>query len=110
MTLHQLLMILIMAAVVVLLRAFPFIVFVRKGQKVPRILVTLGQVMTAAAIAMLVVYSYAGLCEFSNPQYSRLLAGIPAAVLTVLLQLLIRNPLVSICGGTALYMCVLHFI
>lgn len=108
MSLHRLLMILIMAAVVILLRAFPFIVFGGGNRKVPRILVTLGQVMTAAAIAMLVVYSYAGLCDFGNPDFGRLLAGIPAAILTVILQFTIRNPLVSICAGTALYMCILH--
>lgn len=102
--LHRALMTAVMAVVVLLLRAFPFMVFRNTDKPVPPLLTYLGMVMTAAAIAMLVAYSFIGLCDFNNPQYLKLLYGLAAASVTVALHLLLRNPLVSICGGTAVYM------
>lgn len=101
---HQLAMLIIMAVVVILLRAMPFILFRGKRVTLPPILDYLGKVMTAAAIAMLVIYSYAGLCNFSSPEYARLIMGIPATIVTVVVHLLSKNPLCSICSGTAVYM------
>lgn len=107
-TLHQFLMIVVMAAVVVLLRALPFIIFGGRTNKVPPLLEYLGQVMTAAAIAMLVVYSFAGICDFQNPQFIRYLPALPAVAVTVGMQCWLRNPLVSICAGTGCYMVLLQ--
>lgn len=110
MTLHQFLMMMVMCVVIFLLRAFPFLVFRDATKKPPALLLYLGRVMTAAAIAMLVVYSLASVCGFSNPQYRRLLLMTPALLVTVLLQFFIKNSLVSIVGGTAIYMILLQTI
>lgn len=110
MTLHQFLMIIVMCAVIIFLRAFPFIVFHDATKKPPALLLYLGRVMTAAAIAMLVVYSVMSVCDFANPQYGRLVLMTPAIAVTVLLQYFLRNSLVSICGGTAVYMILLQTI
>lgn len=103
MTIHIFLMIFIMAAVVIFLRFFPFIVF-SGGRKIPEIVEYLGKTVTAAAISMLVVYSFYGSLEFSAEGFTRFLPAVCASFLTVLLQYFIRNPLVSIIAGTALYM------
>lgn len=103
MTIHIFLMIFLMAAVVIFLRFFPFIVF-SGGRKVPEIVEYLGKTVTAAAISMLVVYSFYGSLEFSAEGFTRFLPAVGASFLTVLLQYFIRNPLVSIIAGTALYM------
>ena len=105
---HQILMMVIMSAVVITLRALPFLVFRGGQQKLPPLLDYLGKVLTAAAIAMLCVYSLASLCDFSHPDYARLLYALPATAATIFLQLAMRNPMISICGGTACYMILLH--
>lgn len=107
MTLHIFLMLFIMASVVFFLRFFPFIVF-SGGRKVPPIIEYFGQTVTAAAIAMLVVYSFYGSLDFPHDDFSRLLPGAAASILTVLLQYLFKNPLVSIIAGTALFMFLIH--
>ena len=58
MTTHQWLMISVMAAVVIFLRAFPFLLL-SGTKRPPALLFYLGKVLTAAAIAMLVIYCYA---------------------------------------------------
>ncbi|MBP5300007.1 MAG: AzlD domain-containing protein [Victivallales bacterium] len=103
-------MIFIMSGVVILLRALPFLIFRGGRQKLPPVLEYLGKVLTAAAIAMLVVYSLAGLCDFNDPRYSRLLIALPATAVTILFQLLVRNPMLSIGCGTACYMLMLHWL
>lgn len=102
-------MMIVMAAVVIALRALPFWVFRGGQQRLPPLLDYLGKVLTAAAIAMLCVYSLASLCDFSHPDYSRLFRALPATAVTVVLQLAVRNPMLSICGGTACYMLLLHY-
>lgn len=108
MTLHQFLMIVVMCLVIFLLRAFPFIVFRDVTKKVPPLLLYLGHVLTAAAISMLVVYGLASLCSFQNPDFSRLLWAIPSTAATVALQYFTKNSLVSIIGGTGVYMLLLQ--
>lgn len=103
MTLHQYLMLAVMAAVVIILRAVPFVLFSGK-KKVPAVLLYLGNVLTAAAIAMLVVYSMYGNLEYTTLKTARLLPALAAGTLTVLLHWFIKNPLVSIISGTALFM------
>ena len=93
-----------------LLRALPFLLF--GGAKTPPRLVTyVGRVLSPAAIAMLVVYCYAGeALKPPSPDASCLAAAAPylAGTLTVALQLVRRNPLISILAGTALYMALVH--
>ena len=84
-----------------LLRAFPFLLF-GGGRRTPAGVEAFGKVVSPLVIAGLVVYSYWGL-------ECRLVAPWAAGVLTVALQLAVRNALLSILGGTALYMTLLHF-
>ena len=92
------------AAVTVLLRAFPFLLF-SSGRKCPAVIDYIGKVLAPAAIAMLVVY-----CLFSVYSKKSFADGgfaIPeaAASLTVIaLHLWKKNPLLSIIIGTAVYM------
>ena len=99
--LHPLAVVVTAWAVTCLLRAFPFLVF-GGGRKTPAGVEAFGRVISPLVIAGLLVYSYCGL-------ECRLVAPWAAGVLTVGLQLTLRNPLLSILGGTALYMTLLHF-
>lgn len=88
--------VLVASAVIVLLRAFPFIVMSRsKGEG--RWLKLAEKWLSPAIIALLVVYSYSTLEWRSWCPYA-------AGLVTVVLQLAFRNGLVSIFAGTALYM------
>ena len=103
MTLHQWLMISVMAAVVIFLRSFPFLLL--SGRKnPPSLLLYLGKVLTAAAIAMLVVYSLFGVINYSSSGWSRLPDALLAGLVTAGLQYFCKNPLVSIVCGTAVFM------
>ena len=93
-----------------LLRALPFLLF-GGGKASPRLVTYVGRVLSPAAIAMLVVYCYAGeVQKIQTADASLLSAAAPwlAGALTVALQLVRRNPLVSILAGTALYMALVH--
>ena len=100
---HQWLMIAVMAAVVIFLRAFPFILL-SGTRRPPELLFYLGKVLTAAAIAMLVVYSMFGVLNYNISGWQRLPVGLLAGAVTALLQFFFKNPLISIIAGTASYM------
>ena len=92
--------ILVMAAVTLLTRALPFLLFDR-GDHPPRIVLYLGQVLPPAIIAMLIVYCLKGV-SFATPAgwLPALAAGLTAAGL----HLWRHNDLLSIFGATVLYM------
>lgn len=100
---HQWLMILVMAAVVIFLRAFPFLLL-SGTKRPPALLFYLGKVLTAAAIAMLVVYSMFGVLNYNISGWGNLPWGLLAGAVTALLQYFFKNPLLSIIAGTAVYM------
>lgn len=92
--------VLIMAGVTLLTRALPFLLFDR-GERVPEVILYLGRVLPPAIIAMLVVYCLKGI------HFMTLGGWIPALVscaVVVLLHLWKSNDLLSIFGGTILYM------
>ncbi len=103
MTLHQYLLIAVMAVVVIILRSVPFMLFAGKT-KVPGWLLYLGRVLTAGAIAMLVVYSMYGNLDYANSQCTRLPSALAASAVTAVLHWFLKNPLISIISGTAAYM------
>lgn len=103
MTLHQYLLTAVMAVVVIALRCVPFVLFAGKT-KVPGWLLYLGKVLTAGAIAMLVVYSMYGNLDYPGSQCSRLPSALAASAVTVVLHWFLKNPLISIICGTAAYM------
>ncbi|MBO4647424.1 MAG: AzlD domain-containing protein [Lentisphaeria bacterium] len=98
-------LVLITGAVTFLLRAFPFLAFGR-GNKPPEIIRYLGDVVSPAAIAMLVVYCY--FAYFKARPFSAAsgwnLPEVAAGLLVIWLHLWKRNALLSIIAGVILYM------
>ena len=107
MSIHQIAMIAVMAVTVLALRALPMLLFGRQ-KRIPALLNYLGQVLTAAAIAMLVVYSLYGELNYSAEGFGRFWSLLAASAVTVVLQIFFRNPLVSILGGTGCFMILIQ--
>ena len=108
MTGYLLLIVLITGAVTVFLRAFPFLAFGRGG-KPPAFVIRLGGLIPPAAIAMLVVYCFCG--YFQDKTFAGCGYGIPelaASAAVIGLHLLVKNPLLSILAGTAVYMILIQ--
>ena len=94
------LLIAIVAIVTILLRVLPFLIFGGK-RKTPGIIQYLGKVLPYAIMGMLVVYCLKNVSFITAP------FGIPeimASLAVVLLHLWKRNTLVSVGGGTVIYM------
>lgn len=92
--------VMVMAGVTFLTRVLPFLLFDR-GDHPPKIILYLGRVLPPAIIAMLIVYCLKGV------SFVTLGGWVPAAVsclVVVLLHLWKSNDLISIFGGTVLYM------
>lgn len=103
---HTLLLILVMAAVTMVLRFLPFRVF-QSQEKRPAVITYLGTVLPYAVMGMLVIYCLKNVSLMAAPH------GIPeflAILAVVLLHLLRRNTLLSIFGGTAIYMVLVQFV
>lgn len=99
-------LVIVLALSVQITRVLPFIVF-RDGKKMPPFVGYLGKVLPAAMMGLLVIYS------FKDYDYSSVSSYLPAFIagLTVAgLQLWKRNTILSIAGGTVLYMILLHFV
>lgn len=87
-----------------LIRALPFLLFGRGGEP-PKVVSYIGRVLSPAAIAMLVVYCFAGYVRDRPPPENLWgLAEIAAGLLTAALQWKWRCPPLSIAAGTILYM------
>ncbi len=97
---HSAALVAVMAAVTVLLRALPFLVFSGK-RRIPAYVLYLGRVLPQAIIGMLVIYC---LREIQPGQAPYGLPELIAAVCVILLQIWKRRSLLSILGGTAIYM------
>ena len=98
--LQAFIMILIMAGVTFFIRGLPFLLF-PENKKPPAYIMYLGKVLPFAIIGMLVVYCFKNVSVVAAP------FGIPeliALVVIVILHVWKRNTLVSIGGGTLLYM------
>ena len=90
----------VMAAVTFLTRALPFLLFGR-GEAPPRVVLYLGRYLPPAVIAMLIVYCYRNVSFASASGWApAFIAG--AAV--VALHIWKKNDMLSIVGGTILYM------
>lgn len=90
----------VMAAVTFLTRALPFLLFDR-GEAPPKLVLYLGRVLPPAIIAMLIVYCLRGVSFASPGGWIPQLLSVAAVTA---LHLWRRNTLLSIFGGTALYM------
>lgn len=94
----------VMAAVTILLRFLPFLIF-RGNRVTPPYIAYLGNVLPQAIIGMLVIYCLKDTVVTSAP------FGLPeliAAVSVVALQAWRRNSLVSILSGTVIYMILIR--
>ena len=101
---HSAVLVGVMAAVTVLLRALPFLIF---RKKVPAYVTYLGKVLPPAIIGMLVIYCLKDTAVTAPPFGApELIAG----ALVVLLQAWKRNALLSILGGTAAYMLLVQLV
>lgn len=105
-TIHSILLVLVMALVSFLLRAFPFLVFSGK-RETPKFVLYLGKVLPFAIIAMLVVYCVK---DISFDTVSHFLPYIIAGAVVVLLHIWRRNTLLSILAGTLSYMALVQFV
>lgn len=100
------LIILVISVVTFVLRAAPFLLFSKSGQ-IPKVIVYLGNVLPPAVMGMLIVYCLKNVNMMNDPY------GIPeliAVTVVMGLHLWRKNNLLSIIGGTAVYMFLVQFI
>ena len=90
----------VMAVVTFLTRALPFLLF-DHGEAPPKVVLYLGRVLPPAVIAMLIVYCLRDLSFAASASW---VPAVVASLATVALHLWKRNNLLSIFGGTILYM------
>ena len=101
---HSAVLVTVMSAVTVLLRALPFLVF---RKKVPAYVSYLGRVLPPAIIGMLVIYCLKDTAVTAAPFGApELIAG----ALVVILQAWKRSTLLSILSGTAVYMLLIQLV
>lgn len=103
---QQILTIAAVVAGTILTRAIAFVLF-PAGKKTPEYVKYLGKVLPSAVLAMLVVYCYKEIDFFTGNR------GVPELIaggVVVLLQFLKRNMLLSIAGGTILYMVLVQVV
>ncbi|MBQ7393562.1 MAG: AzlD domain-containing protein [Lentisphaeria bacterium] len=92
------------AAVTILLRSVPFLLF-REGKPLPPVIHYISKMLSPAIIALLTFYCFGGHLQERVPaEHGFGIAELSAAIVVVGLQLWKRNPLLSILAGTAVYM------
>ncbi|WP_297213781.1 branched-chain amino acid transporter permease [uncultured Flavonifractor sp.] len=96
----------VMAAVTFLTRALPFLLFDR-GSAPPKLVLYLGRVLPPAIIAMLIIYCLKDLSFLAVGGWVPQLVSVGAVVI---LHLWKHNNLLSIFGGTILYMFLIQTI
>lgn len=103
---YGILLIAIVSLVTMLLRFLPFFVF-GSGKETPKFITYLEKYLPYAIMGMLVVYCLKGISFVTAPH------GLPeliAVAAVVLLHLWKRNTLLSIGGGTVLYMILIQVV
>lgn len=103
---HSLAIIFVIAGVTIFTRFAPFVVFGR-SEHIPKVITYLGAVMPAAVILMLIVYC------LRNTAWTAFPFGLPeiiACVFTALVHWFGKNTLISIAGGTILYMLLVQMV
>ena len=91
--------------VIFLERFFPFALFSRKEP--PRVITFIEKYIPSMVIAVLVVYSLKNV-ELTSVPYGA--SSFIAIAATALFHLTLKNPMVSIFGGTAVYMVLSHLL
>ena len=103
-TVHAAAIVLVCAVVTLFLRALPFLFFGGK-RGIPRLVSALGRTLPPAIMAALVVYCLKGVPYGTFTDGAKQLV---AAVVVVALHVWRRNTLLSIAGGTGVYMLLLR--
>ncbi len=103
---QEIIIIAIVALATMATRFLPFFVF-KSDKPTPKFLVYIGKALPPAVFGMLVVYCLKGL-SFSAPSYG--LAEIIGVACVLLLHLAFRKMLLSIAGGTVVYIILVNFI
>lgn len=103
---YPILMVAVSALVTALLRFLPFWIFSGK-RKTPEIILYLGRVLPYAIMAMLVVYCLKNI-TFTESPFG--IQEIAASAAVVLLHVFKGNTLLSICGGTIVYMVLVQMV
>lgn len=103
---HAVAAIAVMAVVTFLTRALPFLLFGR-GNRVPAVITYLGKYLPPAVIAMLIVYC---LRDVSFSSASGWVPALIASAAVIALHLWKKNNLLSIMGGTVLYMVLVQIV
>ena len=104
--LHAAAMVAVIALVTAGLRFLPFLIF-GEGRTTPPAIAYLGKVLPRAIMGMLVVYCLKDISLTAAPFGLPELLGCAAVAL---LHIWKRNTFLSIGGGTAIYMLLLHFV
>ena len=106
MNLQSILIVAVVAIVTIALRFLPFFIFGGK-KETPEVILYLGKVLPYAIMGMLVVY-----CLRSIPtgSFTAGAAQLFACAVVVVLHLWKRNTLLSIIGGTAVYMVLVQVV
>ncbi len=105
-TLHSVALVLVMAVVSYLLRAFPFLLFSGKKQT-PKFVLYLGKVLPFAIIGLLVIYC---IKDISFERIGSFLPYIISGAVVVLLHVWKRNTLLSVIAGTLSYMALVQMV
>ena len=107
MTTNPFLIVAAAAAMTILTRAFPFLMFGRGEKPIPQAVVYLGKILPAAVIAILVVYCFRNLQPLAWPH------GLPellASAVVVVVHVWKRSNLLSIALGTGVYMVLVQVV
>jgi len=105
-TLQSLLTIGVIALTTLLTRALTFVLF-SSGNKTPKMVEYLGQVLPHAIIGMLVIYCFRYVSFITSPFG---IGEVVAGVFVVIIHKWKHNLLLSIGGGTALYMVLVQMV
>ncbi|MGX8700141.1 branched-chain amino acid transporter permease [Caproiciproducens sp.] len=103
---QALILIFVIALITLFTRALPFLLF-PQGKETPAFVRYLGRVLPCAVMGMLIVYCLKGISVFSAPFGAPELISVATVVL---LHKWKHNTLLSIGGGTLLYMFFTQFI
>lgn len=104
-TTHSILLIAVMSAVVIFLRAVPFLIF--RGKETPAFIEYIGKYLPYAIMGMLLVYCFRETQVLSAPY------GMPeliAIIITAGLQIWKKQGLLSIVVGTISYMLLVQLV
>lgn len=103
---QSILIIAVTALCTILTRVIPFLIFGRK-KELPKIVTYLGKVLPSAIIAILVIYCIKGV-NFTSFPFG--LAEIISIAAVIALHLWKSNTLISIGGGTILYIILVNIV